>query len=203
MQLYSDNSQYSHQVRFVLAIKSVSVSIVPINQADMKSGMHTHFAENNPRQSLPTLVDREVILTHPIVMLEYLEERFPYPGLLPPLPAARADVKERLYHLNLQTCKYADIILQSRASARVEKVRALLNDEISALLLGFADQEWCLSPSFSLLDCCIAPLLWRLPVLGIQLPQTKRTKPLFDYMHKIFKRDDFLGSMTHEERDMR
>lgn len=203
MQLYSDDSQYSHRVRFVLAEKSVNVAIRPIDLSSAGSGMHQHFSEINPRMTLPTLVDRDVVLEHPIVMLEYIEDRFPYPALLPSVPSDRAEIKERLYRLHSEMCAHADVIIRSKSRPKTEKARSELNNDISTLLPSFVTQEWCLSPNFDLLDCCIAPLLWRLPMLGVTMRQTRRTLPLLNYMHRIFKREAFLGSLTQVERDMR
>ena len=205
MQLYSDDNQYSHQVRFMLAIKSTKVSVETIDEDAADKGVMSQFAEANPQMSLPTLVERDMVLITPIVMLEYLEERLPFPALMPPTPAECADIKERLHYLYENLCKPAHDLMRSKKSAAVaKKSRQQLQDEISRLQLSFTQhQEWCLSSKFSLLDCCIAPLLWRLSAMDIQIPQTPQTKPLLHYMHKIFERDDFLGSMTQAERDMR
>lgn len=59
-----------------------------------------------------------------------------------------------------------------------------------------------MSDEFSLVDCYLAPLLWRLPVLGIELSGAG-SKELKIYMTRVFERDAFLASMTEAEREMR
>ncbi len=59
-----------------------------------------------------------------------------------------------------------------------------------------------MSVEFSIIDCYLAPLLWRLPELGIELigPGSKELKI---YMNRVFERDSFLASLTEAEREMR
>lgn len=204
MQLYSNDNQYSHQVRYTLAEKSVSAVVHPIDASDPDPGAHKAFAEASPRMCLPTLMDRDTVLTHTPVILEYLEDRYPYPILLPVLPADRADVRERMYRLYEEMCVPADIIMRSRASARTDKARKTLDANLSSLSRSFTNYDWCLSPEFTLLDCCIAPLLWRLDILGIKIKKnTQGGSRLLRYMARIFEREAFMGSMTQAEREMR
>jgi RNA polymerase-associated protein len=80
MLFYSDgNSQYSHRVRIVLAEKGVTVDIVDVDVHDKPEDL----ADLNPYNSLPTLVDRDLVLYEPNIMMEYLDERFPHPPLFP------------------------------------------------------------------------------------------------------------------------
>ena len=67
----------------------------------------------------------------------------------------------------------------------------------------FADRPYFMSDEFSLLDCCLSALLWRLPSVGIELPVTRQTKPIHDYMARIFSRESFQLSLSESEREMR
>jgi RNA polymerase-associated protein len=60
-----------------------------------------------------------------------------------------------------------------------------------------------MNDEFTLVDCCIAPILWRLPSLGIDIRPSKQSKPLFAYMDQLFKRESFQQSLTEQEREMR
>ncbi len=51
------------------------------------------------------------------------------------------------------------------------------------------------------MDCALAPLLWRLPKLGLEI--TAEYKGLTAYMQRVFKRDSFQTSLTEAERKMR
>ena len=65
----------------------------------------------------------------------------------------------------------------------------------------FASKPYFLSDDFSLLDCFVAPLLWRLPQLGIEL--SDESKALDVYMKRVFKRDSFQSSLTDAEKQIR
>lgn len=81
--LYSDPlSHYSHRVRIVLAEKNVDIEIRDIPAAQHSSVL----AEINPYHSLPTLQDRDLVLYDTSVIMEYLEDRYPHPALLPAYP---------------------------------------------------------------------------------------------------------------------
>jgi len=97
MTLYSDaNDHYSHRVRFVLAEKECAVEVVSINPHQKPEDL----AHLNPYNTLPTLVDRDICLYETKIMIEYLDERFPHPQLMPPDPVARA--RARLFLFNFE-----------------------------------------------------------------------------------------------------
>ena len=87
---------YSHQVRIVLAEKGVSFEIEHVE----KDNPPQDLIDLNPNQSVPTLVDRELTLWESRIIMEYLDERFPHPPLMPVYPVARvhASHRKRLVH---------------------------------------------------------------------------------------------------------
>ena len=95
-----------------------------------------------------------------------------------------------------------DLILDPRSK---EPARALARKELRESLTGvsplFADKPYFLSEELILVDCFLLPILWRLPILGIELP--KPAKPLLDYMERQFAREAFQSSLSPAERDMR
>ncbi|HSC84696.1 MAG TPA: glutathione S-transferase N-terminal domain-containing protein [Pseudomonas sp.] len=196
---YSDPADhYSHRVRLVLAEKGVSAEII-----DVEGGRcPARLAEVNPYGSLPTLVDRDLALYESTVVMEYLDERYPHPPLLPVYPVARANSRLLIHRIQRDWCKLVDQILEPRGK---EAQKALARKELRESLTGvsplFADKPFFLSEELSLVDCCLLPILWRLPLLGIELP--KPAKPLLDYMERQFARPAFQASLSHVERDMR
>ena len=60
-----------------------------------------------------------------------------------------------------------------------------------------------MSDEFTLVDCCFAPILWRLPSIGIKLPVNRHLKPLIDYQNSVFERPGFLDSLSSIERDLK
>jgi stringent starvation protein A len=196
---YSDPADhYSHRVRIVLAEKGVSAEIISVE----KDRYPAKLLEVNPYASLPTLVDRDLALYESTVVMEYLDERYPHPPLLPVYPVARANSRLLIHRIQRDWCAQVDLILDPRSK---EAARAVARKELRESLTGvsplFADKAYFLSDELSLVDCCLLPILWRLPVLGIELP--KPAKPLLDYMERQFAREAFQLSLSPAERDMR
>jgi RNA polymerase-associated protein len=195
----SGDDHYSHRVRIVLAEKGVAVDIVDCKEGELPEDV----AALNPYNSLPTLLDRELVLYEPNVMMEYLDERFPHPPLLPVYPVARAESRLFIHRIERDWCRLADLILAGQAKpAEIEQARKELRDGLIAVSPIFAEKPFFMSEEFSLVDCCIAPLLWRLPVMGIELPEAQ-CKPLIRYMKRLFERESFQASLSDAEREMR
>ena len=89
MALYSDpNCHYSHRVRIVLEEKGLSTEIIDMDQ----NNIHPEILEINPNAELPVLIDRDICLYESSVLMEYLEERFPHPPLMPVYPVIKEDL---------------------------------------------------------------------------------------------------------------
>ena len=196
---YSDPADhYSHRVRLVLAEKAVSVEIIDV----VAGSQPAKLLEANPYGSLPTLVDRDLALYESTVVMEYLDERYPHPPLLPVYPVARANSRLLVHRIQRDWCSLVDQILDPRGK---DAARAVARKELLESLTGvsplFADKPCFLSEEQSLVDCCLLPILWRLPILGIELP--RQAKPLLDYMERQFAREPFQASLSAAEREMR
>ncbi|WP_419419313.1 stringent starvation protein SspA [Legionella sp. D16C41] len=195
MSLYSDNDDvYSHQVRIVLAEKGVNVEILPARHGEA----NTHLLSVNPYGTVPTLIDRELVLYEARIIMEYLDERFPHPPLLPVYPVARAEARKMMHRIEQD---WYNLMQQIKQNEEPEVAREHLLESLVSLEPVFADKPYFLSEEFSLLDCALAPLLWRLPQLGIMIPE--QTKGLHAYMQRLFKRDSFQASLTETERQLR
>lgn len=195
MSLYSENDDiYSHQVRIVLAEKGVNVEIMSVKQGEAPS----ELLAVNPYGTVPTLIDRELVLYEARIIMEYLDERFPHPPLLPVYPVARAETRKMMHRIEQD---WYCLMQQILSGDEAESARQLLLESLSGLEPVFSDKPYFLSDEFSLLDCALAPLLWRLPLLGIEIPAD--AKGLHAYMQRVFKRDAFQGSLTDAERQLR
>lgn len=200
MTYFSDGrDHYSHRVRIVLAEKGVSVDIVDVDPKDIPD----ELSEINPYNSLPTLVDRELVLYESKVMMEYLDERFPHPPLLPVYPVTRAQSRLWMYRIEKDWCPLVDTILHGKNRDAAEKARKELIESIIPIAPIFREMPFFMSEEFTIVDCCLAPILWRLEAMEITLPNTKQVQPLLSYMERLFKRESFLSSLTELEKEMR
>ncbi|MDX5442145.1 MAG: glutathione S-transferase N-terminal domain-containing protein [Alteromonadaceae bacterium] len=199
MTFFSDPaSHYSHRVRIVLAEKGVTVDIVDVDP-DNPPG---ELADLNPYNALPTLVDRDLVLYEPNIMMEYLDERFPHPPLLPVYPVARANSRLMIHRIQKDWCGLVDQVLAQPTGKAADTARKELKESLLATAPLFAEMPFFLSEEFTIVDCCIAPILWRLPALGIDLSD-KQAKPIQKYMDSIFAREGFKASLSDLEEDIR
>ncbi|MDY7115875.1 stringent starvation protein SspA [Halomonas sp. SSL-5] len=188
---------FSHRVRIVLAEKGVAVDIVDVTQDQPPE----ELADLNPYNSVPTLLDRDLVLYESKVMMEYLDERFPHPPLLPVYPVARAQSRLWMHRIEREWCPLVEQIEQG-AKKEADKARKELRESLVGISPIFEDMAFFMSEEFTLVDCCLAPILWRLPALGIELPE-KQVGPLLGYMERVFERDGFKASLSEREREMR
>lgn len=201
MLFYSDGaSQYSHRVRIVLAEKGVTVDIVDVDINNKPEDL----ADLNPYNSLPTLVDRDLVLYEPNIMMEYLDERFPHPPLFPVYPVARAQSRLWMYRIQKDWCGLVDQLQEEKgSSAELDKARKELKEGIISIAPIFAEKPYFMSEEFTIVDCCVTPILWRLPEIGITLPDSKATKPLLAYRDRLFERDSVIESLSEQEKEMK
>ncbi len=194
MTLFSDPSDaHSHQVRMVLAEKGITVDIFHVEPGTTNEDL----LQLNPSHQLPTLVDRDLVLMHARIIMEYLDERFPHPPLLPVYPIARA--KSRLLIQQIHEDWYPHL-MKLQANANDKKALSDLMDQLLQVNALFGQMPFFLSQEFSMVDCCIAPLLWRLQGLGITWP--KGSEAIQAYMHRVFERNSFQASLSEIEFDM-
>ncbi|MCY4016937.1 MAG: glutathione S-transferase N-terminal domain-containing protein [Gammaproteobacteria bacterium] len=200
MTFYSDPvSHYSHRVRIVLAEKQVTVDLIDVDSDNVPEDL----LDLNPYNSLPTLVDRELVLYESDIIMEYLDERFPHPPLFPVYPVARAQSRLWMYRVRREWCQLVDPLLANEGEEEeLEAMRARLRDSLIATAPIFGEKPFFMSDEFTIVDCCVTPILWRLPVMGIELPKTRATRPLFEYRERLFNRDSIKASLSELEREM-
>ena len=200
MTLFSDpRDHYSHRVRMVLCEKGVSVDVVSVDP-DYRPD---ELRQINPYNTLPTLLDRDLVLYQSTVIMEYLDERFPHPPLLPVYPVARAQSKLLMHRIEKDWSSAVDLLMSgSGKDGLVDKTRNELRESIAGIAPIFDDRKFFMNEEFSLVDCCVAPILWRLPAIDISLPE-KQTKSMQRYMNDMFSREAFIDSLTESELEMR
>ena len=183
----------SHHVRMVLAEKGISADILVVHPGNLPEDVY----EVNPYGSLPTLIDRDLALYQADIIMEYLDERFPHPPLLPVYPVARGQTRLIMYRIKRDWYGLANKILADAPGAA--DARHDLRESLLSTAPIFADSPFFMSDEFSLQDVYLSALLWRLPLLGIEL-SGPGSKPIKNYMLRMFERDAFQQSLTEAER---
>src|SRR5690554_2503373 len=200
MTFYSDdNSQYSHRVRIVLAEKGVTVETISVEPDNPPEDL----TSLNPYSSLPTLVDRDLVLYEANIMMEYLDERFPHPPLFPVYPVARAQSRLWMYRIQRDWCAVVDELTSGKGTqAQQDRMRKELRESLTATAPIFAEKPFFMSDEFTIVDCCVIPILWRLPSLDVELGSHKSVQPLLEYRARLFSRDSVRASLSDQEKDM-
>ncbi|MEX2496709.1 MAG: glutathione S-transferase N-terminal domain-containing protein [Woeseia sp.] len=188
---------HSHRTRLVLAEKNINIDIVNVEGPDLPEDL----MDLNPYHTVPTLVDRDLVLYDSRVIIEYLDERFPHPPLMPVDPVTRAQFRLALFRLETDWYHFAEQFEADGDRKPADKARKMLRESILQSVDLFSAKHFFLSDEFSLVDCTIAPVLWRLPLYAIDLgPHAAAVE---GYMKRVFERRSFRQSLTELEQEMR
>jgi RNA polymerase-associated protein len=192
---------WSHRTRIVLAEKSIHVETIDVQGGNLPEDL----LDLNPYHTVPTLVDRDLVLYDSRVIIEYLDERFPHPPLMPVDPVARAQFRLALYRIERDWYTLAEQIDGSTKPGADRKqgikARKILRDSILASTDVFRAKPYFLSDEFSLVDATIAPILWRLTAWEIDLPPPAQV--ISKYAGLLFSRPAFRQSLSRIEQEMR
>ena len=191
---YADHQ--SHRIRIVMAEKDITSEIeyVDLNHPQQD------FLELSPYQTLPTLADRDLVMYSTPLIMEYLDERFPHPPLMPVDPVARARARLMLYRIEKEWEPLIETILNGTPKAKTQ-ARKELREGLIVLSPAFLQQPFFLADDFGIVDCALGPILWRLPSFEISLPSS--AKALQNYADRLFLRPAFRLSLTEQERELR
>jgi stringent starvation protein A len=198
MTLFSNPScPHSHRVRIVLAEKGISLDVVDVEAASLPEDL----LDLNPYNSVPTLVDRDLVLYDSRVIAEYLDERFPHPPLMPVDPVSRARFRLALYHIERDWYSLVDD-LERGDKRTANRARKNLRESLLSSAELFGVKPFFMSDEFSLVDSSIAPILWRLPRWDVDLPPS-HGRAIIKYAETLFSRPSFRASLTELEQEMR
>ncbi|HIG78419.1 MAG TPA: stringent starvation protein A [Cycloclasticus sp.] len=196
MTLFSDPiCHYSHRARFVLCEKNASAEVEYVDGKEFPEDLQ----ELNPYGTVPILVDRDLALFESRIIIEYLDERFPHPPLYPIDPVSRARSRLLIHRIDKDWYTLLDDVINA-GEKKAAKAKKMLRENLIAAIPLFAAKKHFLSDDFTLVDAVLAPLLWRLPFYGIELP--KEAQVITDYIELVTSRETFKESMSKEEQDM-
>ena len=196
MTLYSgSNDPFSHRARIVLAEKSVTYEVKEIEPGNLPEDL----IDLNPYNSVPTLVDRDLVLYDSRVVMEYLDERFPHPPLMPVDPVSRARSRLMLHRIDHDWYSLLPNLTGDNQKKQ-EAAQKEFKNSLASVAPIFEAKPYFMSDDFSLVDCSIAPLLWRLKEYGMDLESL--SKPVQEYAARLFERESFQESLTAAEKEI-
>ena len=197
MGLFSGNTCIrSHQVRFVLREKGITTDIQNVDGKKIPEDL----IALNPYASIPTLTDRELVIYDSGVIIEYLDERYPHPPLMPVSPVDRAKIRLALVSLEADIVSTAIELDAALGSRNENSLRKKLKSMLNASLDLFSSNKYFLNDELTVIDCVLAPILWRLEYFGISLGKEQKT--ITDYMERVFSRETFQDSLSEDEEEM-
>lgn len=198
MTFYSDPKDPAcHAVRYVLSEKAINVDVLSVDEDSRPEELN----DLNPYGTVLTLVDRDLVLYDEHIIMEYLDERFPHPPLMPVDPVSRAN--NRLFRFRIRWDIYALLEEMDATTSKkdADEYRRGVRDTLTAIAGVFAQKPFFMSDEFSLVDAYLAPVLWRLDHYGIKLPA--QAKPLLAYGERLFARESFPGSLSEFEQELK
>ncbi len=197
MTLYSgSNDPYSHRARIVLAEKNISYEVNIIKPGELPEDL----IDLNPYNSVPTLVDRDLVLYDSRVVMEYLDERFPHPPLMPVDPVSRARTRLMMHRIDNDWYSLLDD-LTGEDQAKKEAAVAEFQHSLASIEPILEAMPYFMNNDFSMIDCSIAPLMWRLGEYGVEIPDN--AKSVKAYAQRLFERESFQESLSEQEKESR
>ena len=197
MVLYSDTySPIGHGVRIVLAEKDINVEINYVTDEQRPEELN----DLNPYNSVLTLIDRDLVLYDGQIIMEYLDERFPHPPLMPVDPVSRAGNRQLRFRVINDLYSLLDDI-EGEDEIAAANARKNMRDNLTAIAPAFAQKPYFMSDDYTLIDCLLAPLLWRIDYYSIKLPSSARI--LTQYAESLFEREAFKTSLSEPETELR
>ena len=197
MGLFSGNTCIrSHQVRFVLREKGITTDIKNVDGKKIPEDL----IALNPYASIPTLTDRELVIYDSGVIIEYLDERYPHPPLMPVSPVDRAKIRLALVSLEADIVSTAIELDAALGSKNENSLRKKLKSMLNASLDLFSSNKYFLNDELTVIDCVLAPILWRLEYFGISLGKEQKT--ITDYMERVFSHETFQNILSEDEEEM-
>ena len=184
-----------HSVRLVLKEKDITADIIFVEEGNKPEDLDLL----NPYGGVLTLVDRDLVLYQAQIMMEYLDERYPHPPLMPVDPVSRAANRQFRYRITRDLFSLS-IKAESSEVEVALNAKSQIRDNLQALAPIFEQYQYFMSDEYSLVDMCLSTMLWRLGYWDIKLGSS--SKAIYKYADKMFQRETFIASLSDFEKEM-
>ena len=197
MSLYVDQKDLEgHSVRLVLKEKDITADIIFVEEGNKPEDLDLL----NPYGGVLTLVDRDLVLYQAQIIMEYLDERYPRPPLMPVDPVSRAANRQFRYRITRDLFSLSIKAESSEVEVALD-AKNQIRDNLQALAPIFEQYKYFMSDEYSLVDMCLSTILWRLGHWDIKLGSS--SKAIYKYADKMFQRETFIASLSDFEKEMR
>ncbi len=187
-------SSAAYRVRIALGLKNLDYTTVPVHL--LKNGGEQHdksYGDINPQQLIPLLVHNSKYIQQSLAIIEYLEEQFPLPALLPQDALARATVRSIAYNIacdthplnNLRVLKY----LQEDLAINDNQKQAWYSHWVNTTFTGLEKQltdigsggNYCVDDKPSLADVVLIPQVYNAERFAISLEPFPLIQSIYRY----------------------
>ena len=150
MSLYVDEKDLDgHSVRLVLKEKDITADIIFVDEGNKPEDLD--FL--NPYGGVLTLVDRDLVLYQAQIIMEYLDERYPHPPLMPVDPVSRATNRQFRYRITRDLFSLS-LKAESEEAEVALDAKNQIKDNLQALTPIFEQYKYFMSDEYSLVDMC-------------------------------------------------
>jgi RNA polymerase-associated protein len=189
------NCIMSHCARLVVYEKGVPAEIDFFDPNEPPEDL----LEINPNGNSPTFVERDLVLYDARIIMEYLDERFPHPALHQMDPVSRANARMLIKRIDQDWYPLLEDVLLN-GDKKAAKSKKMLKESLLSAAPVFEANTYFMSEEYSMIDCVMAPFLWRLPSIGIDI--ISLGKGVTAYSNRLFSRKAFQDSLSREEKDL-
>ncbi|MGA7777513.1 MAG: maleylacetoacetate isomerase [Paraburkholderia sp.] len=196
MQLYSFfNSSTSYRVHIALGLKGLAYETLPVN---IRVGEHRaadYVANINPSATVPALVDDDFKLGQSLAILDYLDQKYPEPRLIPLEPLLRARVLEFAALIscdihpvnNLRMLKYLESEFKATQQQKSAWYRLWIAEGMAGVERMLARSNagpWCFGAQVTLADVCLVPQIVNALRMDCDLSSYPRSLVVYEHASK-------------------
>lgn len=193
MKLYSYfRSSAAYRVRIALNLKGLPAEIVPVHL--VKNGGEQHSAEYcqlNASELVPTLIDDTFALSQSLSILEYLDEKYPEPALLPKQIQQRALIRAFSQNIacdihplnNLRVLQYLQNVFALSEGEKSTWYKHWIELGMRSLeaQLTESNGQFCFGEQATFADCCLIPQVYNAKRFNIDVSVFPKIESIYQH----------------------